>query len=106
MPITRKPKTPLPSDSTKNTDVEALIAKGGTVASSASSETEKKIALSDSNSPTRRDIAFTLRVPAPLLNALDTHLQKRPFKVPRQQWILEAIVRQLEKESNSTEVTS
>ena len=86
MAIARKPK-PADSPTPPSVDVEALIAKGGSIGK----ETKTNI-------PAKGTASFTLRVPNEILAALDDHLQKQPVKVPRQQWILEALVQRLERE--------
>lgn len=86
MPITRKPK-PIKAAEPNAVDVDALIAKGGSVAQAPAAEAASKDMIS-----------FTLRVPKHILDTLDDRLKKQPYKVPRQQWILEAIVQRLERE--------
>lgn len=90
MAISRKPKPPANGPSA--IDIEALIAKGGSVAESDPS------ALPTPNGSVKETTSFTLRVPSDLLQALDEHRRAQPYKVPRQQWILEAIVQRLERE--------
>lgn len=86
MAIARKPKAQ--DNAVPSVDVEALIAKGGSVAQGTEAVTEEK-ALT----------AFTLRVPGDILTTLDEHIKKAPYKVPRQQWILEAIMQRLDRET-------
>jgi hypothetical protein len=86
MPITRKPAAPKTTQA-EAVDVNALIAKGGSVAQAVPEEADPKEMAS-----------FTLRVPKEILATLDDRLKKQPYKVPRQQWILEAIVQRLERE--------
>lgn len=90
MAITPKPK---PKEEIQ-TNVDAIIAKGGSVANS---PTEKTLETADTVG------AFTLRVPIELLNDLDTHRKSRRVKVSRQQWILEAIEQRLESEKSETQ---
>ena len=86
MAIARKPK----SDETRGVvNVEALINKGGSVAPLAPVE----------SAPDKKTASFTLRVAPETLAKLDEHLEKQPYKIPRQQWILEAILQRLERES-------
>ena len=86
MAIARKPKS---QDSTASSvDVEALIAKGGSVAQAREASTGEKTLTS-----------FTLRVPGDILTTLDEHIKAAPYKVPRQQWILEAIMQRLDRET-------
>ncbi len=89
MPISRKPKSqetpPIP------VNVEALIAKGGSVA--------QPIFIGPTEAVSNKETAsFTLRVPQDILETLDAHRKKQSYKVPRQQWILEAIMQRLERE--------
>ena len=88
MAISRKPKTPENSPDTIN--IDALIAKGGSVAQPIPAEMPQ--------SKTGETTAFTLRVPNEILLPLDAHRKKQSYKVPRQQWILEAIMQRLERE--------
>lgn len=87
MAIARKPKSS--NQARAEVDVEALINRGGGVAPLAPFESvsEKKTA------------SFTLRVAPGTLAKLDRHLGKQPYKIPRQQWILEAVLQRLERES-------
>ncbi len=84
MAIARKPKpqTDLPA---RGVDIDALIAKGGTVAGADTANGEGAA-------------KFTLRVPVALLAQLDKHLKAHVIKTARQLWILEAIAAQLERE--------
>ena len=97
MAISRKPKPQ--TTSTNDVDVAALIAKGGSVASASEELQSTTQVTTDSNENGGKETAsFTLRVPSDLLQALDEHRRTQPYKVPRQQWILEAIVQRLERE--------
>lgn len=84
MAISRKPKP----GTSPSVDVDALIAKGGSVAQTQEEEPPA--------SPLKA-VSFTLRVPPELLGQLDMHLKSKPYRVPRQQWILEAIAQRLER---------
>lgn len=70
-------------------DIDALINKGGSVATEVPPVDEA-----------HDDAAFTLRVPRKLLQRLDAHLKNKPIKTPRQFWILEAVLEKLERESS------
>ncbi len=70
-------------------DIDALINKGGSVAASPHPNGEPDA---------EDDAAFTLRMPRKLLQSLDAHLKTKPIKMPRQFWILEAILEKLERE--------
>jgi hypothetical protein len=85
MAITRKPKA---QESNINVvDVDALINKGGSVASTTKLE------------PDTAPIAITLRVPAPLVAKIDTAITSRPIKTPRHTWLLEAVLEKLNREA-------
>ena len=80
MAVTRKPATekePPPRE------VDAFIAKGGGVAGSSPSSVTKTI---------------PLRIKAALLLQIDTALESQPIKIPRNTWVLQAIVEKLERE--------
>lgn len=89
MAIVRKPKASQNQAAVVN--VEALIAKGGSVAAPAPSAIKPP----EEGGTT----SFTLRVPNEILAPLDAHRKKQSYKVPRQQWILEAILQRLEREA-------
>ena len=84
MAIVRKPKATSSTEPAIN--IDALIAKGGSVGETAP-ETGKTT------------ISFTLRVPSDILIAVDQQIKQAPYKVPRQQWIMEAVMQRLEKEA-------
>ncbi len=98
MAIARKPKTsdspPLP-----DVDVEALIAKGGSVAQD-STHTNETATQGADNGTSKAVTSFTLRVPNNILSTMDTHRSRGPYKVSRQQWIIEAIFQRLERETS------
>jgi len=74
MAITRKPKQ----------DVDALIRKGGSVASQEMDRTTASV---------------VLRVPPDILQRVDAKVAARTIRIPRHQWLLEAVVEKLERES-------
>ena len=78
MAIARKP--------TKATekDITALINKGG------STTTEKE------NKKTEQPIV--LRIPSELLEQIDKEVSAKKIKIPRHQWLLQAIIEKLEKD--------
>lgn len=88
MAISRKPKAQ--QNEPGSVDIAALIAKGGSVAQTDTTAVPE--------STGKENSSFTLRVPSDLLQTLDQHRLSQPYKVPRQQWILEAIVQRLERE--------
>jgi hypothetical protein len=84
MAISRKPKEENPPD----VDVDALILRGGSVASS-----EVKIG------PKAKDpTPVVLRIPTALLERIDDALEARSVKIPRHTWLLEAVVEKLDRE--------
>ncbi len=86
MAISRKPK-PQANGANADVDVDALISKGGTVASS---QTLPRIA----------DTAtVNLRMPVGLVERIDDALKVQPIKKPRHTWLLEAVMEKLERES-------
>lgn len=90
MAIARKPQTS--PNSAAAVDVDALIAKGGSVATR---PIEAEAAIPDATATA----SFTLRVPREILRTVDDHRNTQSYKVPRQQWIIEAIMQRLERES-------
>ena len=80
MAVTRKPaaeKEPPPRE------VDAFIAKGGGVAGSSPPSITKTI---------------PLRIKAALLSQIDAALEDQPIKIPRNTWVLQAIVEKLGRE--------
>ena len=92
MAIARKPQTPAQVATT--VDVDALIAKGGSIASAPGAR-ESSASTPDEGKNTT---SFTLRVPRNILETVDAHRTSQSYKVPRQQWILEAMMQRLERE--------
>jgi hypothetical protein len=88
MAIARKPK--VQENTTNTVDIEALIAKGGSVAQPLLTTEGDDDGVSK----------FTLRVPTKLLTTLDKHRRAQPLRKNRQIWILEAIIEKLEREGS------
>ncbi|MFE8034652.1 hypothetical protein [Thiohalocapsa marina] len=82
MAIARKPKPAAPAK--KDADVDALIRKGGSVAS----QTKERTAAS-----------VVLRLPPDILSRVDAKVAERTVRIPRHQWLIEAVVEKLERES-------
>lgn len=82
MAIARKPKA---STAPKETNVDALIRKGGSVASQGTTSKEP--------------VSVLLRIPPDILERIDARLAARTIKIPRRQWLLEAILEKLGDES-------
>lgn len=81
MAVTPKPK---PKPKNPDTEAEELIRRGGSVAG------ERKQS---------KPSSVILRIPPDILDRIDAALTARPFKVPRHQWLLEAITEKLDRES-------
>jgi hypothetical protein len=80
MPIAKKPTQ---DEEANQSEINAVISKGGSVASTAQSAGNQKI---------------LIRIPNALLDRVDTDLSSRPLKTPRNTWILEAILEKLERQ--------
>lgn len=50
------------------------------------------------NQPDLNAVVLTIRVPAELRDQIDAALTKRPIKIPRNTWVLEAVVEKLAKD--------
>lgn len=88
MAITRKPKPPTFSPAAA-VDVEALINKGGSVATTGPAMT----ATSD------KPVPVMLRMPADALARVDQAIKERRVRIPRHTWLLEAVIEKLEREA-------
>ena len=80
MALTRKPRL------VPESEIEALIAKGGSVAA------QKPLP------PAPGVRMVPLRIEAPLLARIDRAVQAQPIKIPRNTWILQAILEKLEQD--------
>lgn len=88
MAITRKPKPSAPSSAA--VDIDALINKGGSVATTAPPSTSDKPA------------AVVLRMPAEVLERVDRQVEARPVKVPRHTWLMEAVIEKLARDEKAS----
>jgi hypothetical protein len=79
MPIAKKP---IQDEETSQSQINAVISKGGSIANQDKAKTEK----------------ILIRIPNNLLDRVDTDLSSRPLKMPRNTWILEAILEKLERQ--------
>ena len=80
MAVTRKPRV-VPEHA-----IEALIAKGGSVATPAAP-------------PAAPDVKMVpVRMEATLLARLDQAVQAQPIKIPRNTWVLQAILEKLARD--------
>jgi len=92
MPVTRKPREtqtpqePLPEDLA----YRAYLSKGGSAAQ------EPQDASQDA---APKDVRFTLHIPGSLCQELDALRGARPLKISRHQWVLEAILEKIQRES-------
>ena len=82
MAVTRKPRV-VPEN-----EIEALIAKGGSVATPAPSR--EPPALGVKMVPVRIDTALLARI--------DRAVQAQPIKIPRNTWVLQAVLEKLERD--------
>ena len=73
-----------PTSHATSVDVEALIAKGGSVPQTPAATDPPK--------------AVLLHVPAAMLARVDQALQAQPIKIPRKTWILQAIQEKLARD--------
>ncbi len=87
MPVTRKPKDDsalqgvLPEDPA----FQQYLSKGGSAA-----QTQQEAP---------KDVRFTLHIPGPLCQEVDRLREGRPLKISRHQWVLEAILEKMQRES-------
>jgi hypothetical protein len=80
MPIVKKPTQ---EEETSESEINAVISKGGSVAKKDKAGNQK----------------ILIRMPNELLNRVDMDLTARPLKTPRNTWILEAILEKLERQT-------
>jgi hypothetical protein len=78
IPIAKKPAQ---GEEKSESQINAVISKGGSVAKTDKTGNQK----------------ILIRIPNELLNRVDTDLTTRPLKTPRNTWILEAILEKLER---------
>jgi hypothetical protein len=84
MSISRKPSDK-PRAEPDQAAYEAYLHKGGSAAQAATDEP--------------KDVRFTLQVPGRLCQQLDELRRRRPGKISRHQWVLEAIAQQIQREA-------
>lgn len=85
MVISSKPKQKQEDSKVDKVDVDALINKGGSVASNA-------------NKQAKTEMLVNLRLPADVVQQIDAIVVKRRIKTSRHTWLMEAIYDKLEKE--------
>ena len=90
MAIKRKPRAEQTSAAavSDETAFEAYLNKGGSVAEAAPSEPKK-------------DVKFTLTIPADLCAQLDAVRSQLPIKTARHKWVLEAILEKVQRDAGS-----
>jgi hypothetical protein len=88
MTVTRKPTS---SGAINTVDIEALINKGGSVASDAEPRAQ-----SDA-----RAVPVVMRIPRSLLTRIDALVATRQLKTPRHTWLLEALLEQVSREESA-----
>ncbi len=85
MAVTRKPKPAAPA--ADESAVQELIRKGGSVASPAARQDDQQLA------------SVLLRIPSDMLARIDASVQRRrPVRISRLAWIIEALQERLERE--------
>lgn len=90
MAITRKPKPSVPSSAA--VDIEALINKGGSVATTAAAP----VPAADKPAP------VVLRIPADVLERVDRQVEARAVKMPRHTWLMEAVIEKLARDEKAS----
>jgi hypothetical protein len=87
MAVTRRPKDEQAPQGALQDDpaFEQYLLKGGSAAKS--------------QQETPKDVRFTLQIPGPLCQDLDQLREARPIKISRHQWVLEAILEKIQRES-------
>lgn len=98
MAIVKKPKPvqnkePEQVPEIPGVDVEALIAKGGSVAK------EETLPQKEKPKP-EEEIRINLRLLPSILAQVDECVKSRSIKIPRHTWLLEAVMEKLEREKN------
>ncbi len=92
MAVTRKPKDvlthqePLPEDPA----FQHYLSKGGSAAKGQQEASQEAAP---------KDVRFTLHIPGSLCQELDQLRHARPLKISRHQWVLEAILEKIQRES-------
>ena len=86
MAITRKPAA---AKRAASVDVDELIQRGGS--SPTATETAED-----------RVVAVILRLPATMIRSIDMAVKRRPVRIPRHTWLLEAIHEKLTRDSGGS----
>lgn len=96
MALSRKPRSASETEAPV-VDVDALILKGGSVAAGGNGLENSQ---NDSSVKGKGPTPVVLRIPAPLLERIDSALGERSVRIPRHTWLLEALVEKLEREQS------
>lgn len=92
MAITPKPK-PAPQTTSLAVDIEALINKGGSVATNGTPI--------EDNQDKGKPATVNLRIDSDILKRIDSVVHSRNVRIPRHTWLMEAIIEKLlQEESN------
>jgi hypothetical protein len=91
MAVTRKPKDVQTSQEALPEDpaFQQYLHKGGSAA-----KTQPEVL-----QETPKEVRFTLHIPGSLCHELDALRGARPLKISRHQWVLEAILEKIQRES-------
>ncbi len=95
MAIRRKPKAdaaPEPTLARDDAAFEAYLKKGGSVAGQG---------INVQPELPKKDVKFTLTIPASLCEQLDTLRTALPIKTSRHKWVLESILEKIQRETMS-----
>ena len=93
MALARKPKPNAKAQSASDEGaIEALIAKGGSVAEDSPKEKDRTVV-----KPTN----VVLRLPPEMLSRVDVAVEARSVRIPRHTWLLEAVLEKLDREQAS-----
>jgi len=96
MALARKPKPTDTADAPKDERaIEALIAKGGSVADAQIGK--GRAGGQSGGKPTN----VVLRLPPDMLARVDAAVETRTLRIPRHTWLLEAVLEKLEREQSS-----
>ena len=94
MPITRKPSS-IDDKTAHPVDVEALINRGGSVATAPTVPDPAAVSLNEVTT-------FSVRIPKEMVSKIDRLRGARAVKIPRHTWLLEAIVEKLKRENDDS----
>ena len=92
MAVTRKPKDEQAPEGPLQDDpgFQQYLRKGGSAAKGQQEASQEAAP---------KDVRFTLHIPGALCQELDQLRHARPLKISRHQWVLEAILEKIQRES-------